>query len=86
MQLGPQVWERRFVVAHDARVVHAYERYFVVQTERFTPDTHGLEDQERGWFKGFRWWRVDELLRSSEPTSPDTLPSLLAQVAAKLIR
>jgi ADP-ribose pyrophosphatase YjhB (NUDIX family) len=86
LQIGPQVWERRFVVEYEARIVHAYERYFVVPTERFTPDAQGLEEQELAWFKGFRWWRVDELLGSSEQTSPDTLPSLLARVAAEFAR
>jgi ADP-ribose pyrophosphatase YjhB (NUDIX family) len=85
LQIGPQVWERRFVVTHAARTVHAHERYFVVRTEAFTPGTQGLEAQELAWFKGFRWWRVDELLCSSEPTSPDTLPSLLARVTAELV-
>jgi ADP-ribose pyrophosphatase YjhB (NUDIX family) len=86
LQVGPQVWERRFVVEHEDRVVHAYERYFVVRTERFTPDMRGLEEQERAWFRGFRWWGIDQLLGSSEQTSPDMLPSLLARVAAEPIR
>ena len=86
LAVGPQVWERSFIVEHEGRVVHAYERYFVVRTERFTPDMRGLEEQELAWFRGFRWWGIDEILGSSEQTSPDTLPSLLARVAAELTR
>jgi len=66
--------------------VQAHERYFVVRTERFTPDIDGLEEQELTWFRGFRWWSIDELLGSSEPTSPESLPSLIAQVTTKLGR
>jgi len=85
-RIGPQVWDRRFVVEHQARVVHAHETYFVVRTERFSPDTHGLEERELAWFRGFRWWGIDELARSSEPTSPDTLSSLLIGVATEVVR
>jgi ADP-ribose pyrophosphatase YjhB (NUDIX family) len=84
LKIGSEVWERRFVVEHEARIVHAHERYFVVRTEEFVPDTQGIEAQELAWFRGFRWWHVDDLLRSSEQTSPDTLPSLLARVTAEL--
>jgi ADP-ribose pyrophosphatase YjhB (NUDIX family) len=83
LQIGPQVWERRFAVEHQDRTVQAHERYFVVRTERFIPDTQGLQARERSWFMGFRWWSVAELLRSSEPTSPDSLPSLVARVTAE---
>jgi ADP-ribose pyrophosphatase YjhB (NUDIX family) len=86
LQIGLEVWERRFVVEQETRTVHAYERYFVVRTERFTPDARGLEEQERAWFKGFRWWGIDELLASSEQCSPDTLPILFARVATELVR
>jgi len=83
LQIGPQVWERSFVVEHEARIVHAFERYFVVRTERFRPSEHGLHQRERAWFRGFRWWSADELSGSSERTSPDTLPILLRRVAVQ---
>jgi ADP-ribose pyrophosphatase YjhB (NUDIX family)/ribosomal protein S18 acetylase RimI-like enzyme len=77
LPIGPLVWERRFVVKHQGRIVHAHERYFVVRTERFVPDLRQLEEQERAWLEACRWWRVDELAQSSEQTSPDMLASLL---------
>jgi ADP-ribose pyrophosphatase YjhB (NUDIX family) len=86
LPIGPQIWERHFVVEYQSRTVQAHERYFVVRTERFTPDIDGLEEQELTWFRGFRWWSIDELLGSSEPTSPESLPSLIAQVTTKLGR
>lgn len=86
LRIGPEVWDRRFVVEHEGRVVHAHERYFVVRTERFEPSSQGLEAQELAWFKGFRWWALDELAESPEPTSPDTLPALLKRVAAEHLR
>jgi ADP-ribose pyrophosphatase YjhB (NUDIX family) len=84
LRIGSQVWEWRFVVEHEGRVVHAHERYFLVRTERFEPDVRGLEAQERAWFRGFRWWSLQELVDSREDASPDTLASLLMRLVADL--
>jgi ADP-ribose pyrophosphatase YjhB (NUDIX family) len=84
-QIGPPVWERRFVVEHRGRIVQAHERYFVVRSERFVPNTRGLEEHERRWFREFGWWEVDALLRAPERTSPETLASLVARVVADLL-
>jgi hypothetical protein len=54
----------------------------VVTRTMVQPGHPGLEEQELAWFKGFRWWRLDELASSSEQTSPDTPPSVLIQVAS----
>lgn len=86
LQIGAEVWERRFTVDHQNRTVQAHERYFVVRTEHFIPDAQGLQARELSWFRGFRWWNVAELLRSSEQTSPDSLPRLVACVSAELGR
>jgi ADP-ribose pyrophosphatase YjhB (NUDIX family) len=84
LRVGPEVWERRFVVEHEGRVVHAHERYFLVRTARFEPDVRGLEQHEQAWFRGFRWWRAQELAESGDAASPDTLPQLLARLVADL--
>jgi ADP-ribose pyrophosphatase YjhB (NUDIX family) len=85
LSIGEQVWEQRFVLEHEGRVMHAHERYFAVRTERFEPDVRGLEARERAWFVGFRWWKPSELAGSAEQTSPASLPELLARVAAELV-
>ena len=84
LSIGAEVWEQRFVVEHEGHVMHAHERYFVVQTQHFVPDTGVLEEHEQAWFAGFRWWRPSELASSSERTSPENLPSLLARVAVEV--
>ena len=69
----------------NGRIVLPHEivtgKALVVDGNKILGLAQGLEEQELAWFRGFRWWRLEELANSTERTSPDTLPAVLRRVA-----
>jgi 8-oxo-dGTP pyrophosphatase MutT (NUDIX family) len=79
---GPQRWERHGPM--EWRGVHwqQHERWFAVGVPAFAPTDDGLTDAEREEFLEWRWWDVDALRRSPEPTDPPDLARLAAELAS----
>lgn len=50
------------------------ERFFLARTE---VDTSGLDERERSWTRGHRWWRPEEIAGSSERFEPMDLGTRL---------
>ncbi len=46
------------------------ERFFLARTDRTEIDTSGLDEKERSWTLGHRWWTADEIAASSERFEP----------------
>ena len=81
---GPCVWRRRWVwywakrdTWYDTR-----EDFFVARLDRPGPpiDTQGADDEEILALGEARWWRLEDLRASAEPTSPVRLATLLEPV------
>lgn len=53
------------------------ERFFLARTDRTDVDTSGLDEKERGWTLGHRWWTVDEIAASAERFEPIDLGTRL---------
>ena len=57
------------------------ERFFLARTDRSEIDTSGLDEKERSWTLGHRWWTADEIAASAERFEPfdlgRRLPALL---------
>lgn len=53
------------------------ERFFLARTDRTDVDTSGLDDKERSWTLGHRWWTVDDIAASSERFEPIDLGARL---------
>ena len=67
------VWVRQRVMQwRDKQVLHR-ERFFLGRTRTTVIDTSGLDERERSWTLGHRWWSVDEILSSSERFEPRDL-------------
>ena len=49
------------------------ERFFLARTDSTEVDTSGLDEKERSWTLGHRWWTADEILASSERFEPSDL-------------
>lgn len=64
LTLGPELWQRSFIVAAAGAPTRQHERYFLVRSQRFEPGASRLVADEGGWFRGFRWWRLDQLASS----------------------
>ncbi|MBI2739848.1 MAG: NUDIX domain-containing protein [Rhodospirillales bacterium] len=64
------VWKRERRMSWRGKDVLHRERFFLGRTERTEIDTSGLDERERSWTLGHRWWSVDEIAVSSERFEP----------------
>lgn len=64
------VWTRERRMSWRGKDVMHKERFFLARTERTDVDTSGLDERERSWTRGHRWWAVDEILASAERFEP----------------
>lgn len=53
------------------------ERFFLARTPSTEIDISGLDEKEKSWTLGHRWWTVDEILASKERFEPFDLGSRL---------
>ena len=71
------VWKRERRMSWRGKDVLHRERFFLGRTERTEVDTSGLDERERSWTLGHRWWRADELAASKERFEPLDLAAQL---------
>jgi 8-oxo-dGTP pyrophosphatase MutT (NUDIX family) len=72
------VWWRKRRMSWRGRDVLHNERFFVARTDRTEVDTSGLDERERSFTRGHRWWRVQEIAASTERFEPGDLGRHLA--------
>ena len=53
------------------------ERFFLARTGSTEIDISGLDEKEKSWTLGHRWWTVDEIVASKERFEPFDLGSRL---------
>jgi 8-oxo-dGTP diphosphatase len=71
------VWKRERRMSWRGKDVLHRERFFLGRTKRTEIDTSGLDERERSWTLGHRWWRVDEIAASKERFEPLDLAAQL---------
>ncbi|CAN5891731.1 hypothetical protein BH11PSE3_BH11PSE3_38590 [soil metagenome] len=79
--IDPQVhwaWQRERRMSWRGKDVLHKERFFLARTQRTEIDTSGLDEKERSWTLGHRWWPADEIAASSERFEPIDLAVRLA--------
>ena len=64
------VWQRERRMSWRGKDVLHRERFFLGRTQRTEIDTSGLDERERSWTLGHRWWRADEITASRERFEP----------------
>jgi 8-oxo-dGTP diphosphatase len=64
------VWRRERHMSWRGKDVLHRERFFLGRTRRTEIDTSGLDERERSWTKGHRWWRAEEIAASPERFEP----------------
>lgn len=75
--LTPPVWTRDYIFRwHDVDERHL-ERFFLIRIDEHDVDTSGLDAEEAGLTRDFRWWAVDDIESSAERFSPTRLRDLL---------
>ena len=71
------VWKRERRMSWRGKDVLHRERFFLGRTKRTEVDTSGLDERERSWTLGHRWWRADEIAASKERFEPLDLAAQL---------
>jgi 8-oxo-dGTP diphosphatase len=71
------VWKRERRMSWRGKDVLHRERFFLGRTERTEVDTSGLDERERSWTLGHRWWSVEEIATSKERFEPLDLAAQL---------
>jgi ADP-ribose pyrophosphatase YjhB (NUDIX family) len=75
--LAPPVWTRDYIFRwHDVDERHL-ERFFLIRIDEHDVDTSGLDADEAGLTREFRWWTVDDIASSAEHFSPARMGELL---------
>jgi len=67
------VWKRARVMNWRGKERLHREQFFLARTQSTEIDTSGLDEKERSWTLGHRWWAVDEILASGERFEPNDL-------------
>ena len=71
------VWQRERRMSWRGKDVLHKERFFLARTARTEVDTSGLDEKERSWTLGYRWWRAEEIAASPERFEPIDLGARL---------
>lgn len=77
LAIGPEVWIRRGTCLSGGRRLEETERFFLVPTVEFAPDTSRIGTTERARLRELRWWRIEEIVSSPEAFVPGCLGELL---------
>ena len=72
------VWSRERVMSWRGKSVLHKERFFLARTDRNEIDTSGLDEKERSWTLGHRWWAADEIAASTARFEPMDLGARLS--------
>lgn len=64
------VWSRERVMQWREKLVLHRERFFLGRSSSTAVDTSGLDERERSWTLGHRWWTADEIISSRDRFEP----------------
>ncbi|CUR57029.1 conserved hypothetical protein [metagenome] len=76
--VGSPVWTRDHTYRYDGRTVEVHEDWLLHRVGHFEPSPAALSDFETRTIAGFRWWRADDLSRTTDTVFPPRLGELLA--------
>ncbi|WP_067168626.1 NUDIX hydrolase [Microtetraspora niveoalba] len=68
--------------AWDGRIRFSVESFFFLRVPAFELDTAGLEQHERAYLTGHRWWPFEEIRSTSENVVPWGLAGVLERLYA----
>jgi 8-oxo-dGTP pyrophosphatase MutT (NUDIX family) len=75
--LSAPVWARDYIFRWKDVDERHLERFFLVRVDEHVVDISGLDADEAGVVREYRWWTPHELAASAERFSPERLPQLL---------
>ena len=71
------VWQRDRRMSWRGKHVLHKERFFLARSSATEIDTSGLDERERSWTRGHRWWTADEIAASADRFEPKDLGARL---------
>ena len=71
------VWQRERRMSWRGKDVLHKERFFLARSSATEIDTSGLDERERSWTRGHRWWTADEIAVSADRFEPKDLGARL---------
>jgi 8-oxo-dGTP pyrophosphatase MutT (NUDIX family) len=81
--LGPKVWVRRLRFPVSGVVTTFEEHFFVGRTNAHEVGEHdNVDEDERLWVLGNKWWHLSEIEGSTEVFAPRKLAQLLRPILA----
>jgi 8-oxo-dGTP pyrophosphatase MutT (NUDIX family) len=78
LPVGSLVWTRDHTYRFDGREVEVHEDWLLHSVPHFDPAPADLSDYETRTIQGFRWWRIDDLMTTSDTVFPPSLGHHLA--------
>jgi ADP-ribose pyrophosphatase YjhB (NUDIX family) len=75
--LGAAVWTRDYLFTWQGTLERHLEMFFLIRIDNHEVDTTRFEPAESAVIRTYRWWRLDEILRSAERFSPVRLGEYL---------
>ena len=72
------MWTREHTYRYDGRTVEVHEDWLLHRVPSFDPAPARLSDHEARTVQGFRWWRAEDLARTTGVVLPPALGDLLA--------
>jgi 8-oxo-dGTP pyrophosphatase MutT (NUDIX family) len=76
--LSAPVWTRDYIFRWRDVDERHLERFFLIRIGEHAVDISGLDADEAGIVREYRWWTLDELQATTEHFSPIRLPQMLA--------
>jgi len=74
--IGRKLWQCNINFYFRSKARTSLEQHYLILANRFEPDTSNMLDYELEIMRGFRWWKADEILNSSDSFSPRQLGKL----------
>lgn len=74
---GAEIWVRHASFVSEGKEKQEREWFYLVPSARFEPVTSAMESDERAIFQEFRWWPIEEIVRSKERFAPRRIGELL---------
>lgn len=71
------VWQRERRMSWRGKNVLHKERFFLARSSATEIDTSGLDERERNWTRGHRWWTAEEIAASPDRFEPRDLGARL---------
>jgi 8-oxo-dGTP diphosphatase len=80
--LGPCVLEREWLLRQHGQDTVMRERYFLTRPDVVEVTLQGQSEVERAFVRGYRWWSLDALDRTTETVYPEGLAAVLRAALA----